>query len=232
MDATENSLLGVGIYGISEAARLTAIPPARLRRWVRGYSFKKRDGNTSQSPPVVSRQLPALDGVVALGFLDLIEVRVVDAMLTRTISWQTIRQAHCNAARIFRTSHPFATRRFQTDGRSIFADVASESDDEALLDVAETQFAFRRFLKPYLENIEFDKAAIAARWRPMGPKRSVVLDPQRSFGQPIVDREGVPTSVIAQAYLTEGSERAVARWYGIQIKSVRDALAFEKQLAA
>jgi uncharacterized protein (DUF433 family) len=232
MDFTEHSFLGVGIYSISDAARLTRVPPQRLRRWVKGYSFRNPDGNTSQSPPVVNRQLPVIDGAVALGFLDLVEVRVVDAMLTLGISWRTIRSAHCNAARTFQTSHPFATMRFRTDGGSVFADLAADSDEDALLDIAESQFAFRRFLNPYLENIEFDKRAVAMRWRPMGSKRSIVLDPQRSFGQPIVDLEGVPTSVIAQAYRAEGSERAVANWYGIKIKSVRDALAFEKLIAA
>src|SRR4051812_24982697 len=113
MDATGTSFFGVGIYSIPDAARLTRVPSQRLRRWVKGYSFRKPGGDTSQSPPVVTRQLPLIDGAVALGFLDLIEVRVVDAMLTRGISWKTIRSAHANAARIFQTSHPFATRRFR-----------------------------------------------------------------------------------------------------------------------
>ncbi len=36
----------------------------------------------------------------------------------------------------------------------------------------------------------------------------MVLDPKRSFGQPIVDTEGVPTAVLYKAYLAEsGSAR-------------------------
>jgi uncharacterized protein (DUF433 family) len=49
----------------------------------------------------------------------------------------------------------------------------------------------------------------------------------RSFGQPIVSREGVPTSILAQAFEIEQSVEVVADWYEVDPVSVQDAIAFE-----
>ncbi len=60
----------------------------------------------------------------------------------------------------------------------------------------------------------------------------VVLDPQRAFGQPIVTKEGVPTTTLAEAIAVEGTVDRVARIYDVGPDSVRDAIRFEKTLAA
>jgi uncharacterized protein (DUF433 family) len=66
----------------------------------------------------------------------------------------------------------------------------------------------------------------------MDRRRQVVLDPARAFGQPIVDREGVPTATLAESYEAEGSIERVAGWFEISVASVRDAVEFEQQLSA
>jgi hypothetical protein len=43
MDGSETrnpSLLGIGLYTVAEASRLTCIPQGRLRRWLRGYTYR------------------------------------------------------------------------------------------------------------------------------------------------------------------------------------------------
>jgi uncharacterized protein (DUF433 family) len=230
-DRKPQTLIGTGIYSIPEAARLTRIPPARIRRWVAGYAFGTRS-KRRLSPPVVRAQLPVLEGQVALGFLDLLEVRFVDAFRTAGVGWKAIRLAHERARELFETQNPFSTKAFRTDGRRIFADVVHDAGEEGLLDLVSNEWAFGKILKPYLyEGLEFvDEQAI--RWWPMGLRRQVVLDPKRSFGQPVVDREGVPTAVLAGAYAAEESIEAVSRWYEVEPSSVRDAVEFEKSLAA
>lgn len=71
---------------------------------------------------------------------------------------------------------------------------------------------------------------MAARWFPVASRR-VVIDPARSFGQPIV-QEGVPTLVLAKTFAAEGSYSRVARWYDVDVRSVRAAVDFEHRLAA
>ena len=70
------------------------------------------------------------------------------------------------------------------------------------------------------------------RWWPYGQEYLVVLDPARSFGQPILAKEGIPTAILASAYKTEKSIKTIALWYEIEEKAVKNALEFERKIAA
>lgn len=230
MTLQEPSFLGVGLYTVPEAARLTRVSPNRIRRWLRGYSFTVADGTQHLSPPVWQRELTGDE--LALTFRDLIEVRFVHAFREAGLSWRVIRQSADRAADLFQTTHPFATRRFyRTDGRRIFAETLSESGEEELLDLFENQYTFRLIIEPYLFGLQFVENDLL-RWWPLGVNRRVVIDPQRSFGEPITPKESVPTRVIMGGVRAEGSHEKVARWFGIPLRSVRDAVEFETGLAA
>ena len=88
---------GSGLYTIAEAARLTGISPGRVRRWMRGYTFVR--GNEPRTSPPVIRGQYALNeqGSIALSFMDLMEVRFVDAFLKKGVRWPTLRKAHDRA---------------------------------------------------------------------------------------------------------------------------------------
>ena len=49
----------------------------------------------------------------------------------------------------------------------------------------------------------------------------MVLDPARSFGQPIAAQSGVPTIVLFDAVKSEGSIKAAARVYEVSEMEVR-----------
>jgi uncharacterized protein (DUF433 family) len=231
MVRNSNPFVGVGIYSVSEASRLSGVSRARIRRWLRGYTFKHGTG-IHESPPVWRRQLPSVGNSVALGFLDLMEVRFVNAFLEKGVSWRTIRRAAEIARRKYNKDHPFSTRQFKTDGKRMFEEVIEKSGENKLLDIVSNQYAFQRILAPYLKGVEFDRSDNLVRWWPLGPRRQVVIDPQRSFGQPIAAAEGVPTSILYRAYQVEDSVLAVASWYEVSRASVRAAVEFEKILAA
>lgn len=224
-------LTGVGIYTVPDAARLTGVTESRIRRWIRGYTYSYRS-HLHQSPPVWKRQLPSVGGSLALGFLDLMEVRFVNAFRDHGVSWKTLRLAAERARRLFDATHPFSTKRFTTDGRSIFAELRAETGEASLVDVVRSQYAFRQVLAPYLHGVEYDEESIVIRWWPLGQKRRVVIDPRRSLGQPIVQPEGVPTSILASAYRREEDVNVVAEWYAVSARSVKDAIDFEGRLAA
>ena len=223
-------LIGVGLYTVAEAARLTRVPPARIRRWIRGYRYKyAADREARYSPPVFPSEIVPIEGARSLSFLDLQEIRFVDAFRRRGVSWKTLRLAHERGQALVHNSHPFATGMFWTDGRAILLELAK--GDVALLDIIRGQLAFKRIIEPYLSQLDFEHDQ-AIRWWPMGKHRRVVIDPKRNFGQPIVSKEGVPTAVLAKAYRVERSVVKVTRWFKVEEKSVRDAVAFERRLAA
>jgi uncharacterized protein (DUF433 family) len=228
-ESSAYQLIGIGIYTFPEASRLSGVPISSIRRWALGYEYSFR-GERHSMPAVVKPQLHPISGVFALGFLDLQEIRFLHAFRRHGVSWHTLRLATEKARVIVGRSHPFSTGKFRDDGKRIMTLIAAEADDPALEDIVSKQLAFARVIKPYLKGLEFSHGSVA-RWFP-GPDRRVVVDPTRSFGQPIVTKWGVPTLVLAKAYKAEKSFARVAQWYEIDVPSVRAAVVFEHRLAA
>jgi len=226
----DRSLLGVGIYTVTDAARITRVPPARIRRWLRGHEYVYR-GERRSSKPVILGQLPVIEDQVSLGFRDLIELLVIDGFLREGVKWKLIHAAHQGARHILCTDHPFCDYRFKTDGRQILLDASEQTGNRELLNVVTDQYSWRKIVDPYLRaSLDFLGNNVAL-WWPMGRKRRVTINPARMFGKPTVT-EGVPTATLGRAYAAEHSFAKVAWWYEVAVRSVRDAVAYEQRLAA
>jgi uncharacterized protein (DUF433 family) len=173
-------------------------------------------------------------GEPVVSFRDLLELRLVAVFVGHGVSLRVIRATADFARREFGTDYPLSSRRFLTDGRTIFLEaVAAEGKDE-LMDVPKRQLVFSTIVRPSLyEGIEYE-ADRARRWYPMGGSGKVVmLDPKVQFGTPIVASAGIPTDTLHAAFLAEGRDRkAVARIYGVLPQEVDAAVKFETKLAA
>lgn len=220
-----------GIYTVRDAAQLTGVSTGRIRRWLRGYRYRTRK-KAYASPPLWQGQWEPIDHSLALGFLDLIEIRFVDAFLKAGVTWAMLRDARARAQQMFKVSHPFCTRGFVTDGREIFVELHRETGEPSLLEIVRRQQVFAQIIKPFLKELEFDGEHGLVRWWPMKQKRLVVLDPARNFGRPIVARHGVPTEVLAKAAQSCGSVTEVGRWFEVPEADIRDAIEFEQRFAA
>ena len=223
-----SALINRGLYSIPEANRLTGVPARTIRRWIEGYSYA-RSGEKFESTPlwhssVFSESIPCID------FLDLIELRVVDAILKEGVSLHAVRAALIKARELFQVDRPFSSSCFKTDGKSVFLEIQKDSDDPKLIDLIKNQYAINRVLEPSFKNIDFNNTT-ASRWWPLSRKSSVILDPKLSFGAPVVNETFVPTAVLVNAVDQFGSVRAAAKWFDVSISSVNDALSFEKGLS-
>ena len=230
--ATSLRLIGRGLYSVPEAERLTAVSTGRIRRWMRGYSWG-HGGVRHSSPPIIATQIERINGSYALDFGDLIEIRFLDAFRKHGVGWRAIRIASERASQLIGHRHPFSTRKFKTDGRTILAELVKPTGEASLLDLVRNQYAFEQVISPFLYlGLEFGSHDEPMLWRPLGIDREVVIDPTRAFGAPIVRREGVPTRVLYYCYMAEGSIEAAASWYDVDQKSARDAIEYEQSLAA
>ena len=192
-----------GIYSVPDAAHLTGVSAGRIRRWLRGYSFRSRN-KEYHSAPLWHGQLEPIDNALALGFLDLIEIKFVDAFLQAGVSWFMLRKAHERASQLFNQSHPFGTQRFATDGREIFVELHEQTGEATLMEIVRKQKVFPQIVRPFLNELEFGDGDVLVRWRPSTSRRLVVLDPTRSFGRPIVLPKAVPTEMLARAVRASG----------------------------
>ena len=222
--------IGIGYYTIPEASRLLSIPSINIRRWLGGYSFRKGT-RVHHMDPLWEPQLPKLNGHIELGFRDLIELRFVQAFIEAGLNLLTIRNCLNYARECVDDPHPFSTRRFQTDGKTIFLDSAERAEDNQLLDLKKRQYVIKRVIERSFKDLDIENDAVS-RWRPFKGKSSIVIDPERAFGQPMVAKYGVPTVVLSQAVLAEGSVSTVARLYEVSVSVIRDAVAYEKSLLA
>lgn len=222
--------LGIGFYSLSDAALLLGIPQRNIRRWLGGYSFAL-DGGRRDMPPLWTPELPEVDDRLELGFRDLIELRFVRAFLDAGLHLHTIRNCLDYARECVDSDRPFSTRRFKTDGRTIFLESLERSGEAKLLDLKKHQYAFKNVLERSFRDLDIEDDAVA-RWRPYRGKATIVVDPARAFGQPIAAKSGVPTVVLADAVKAEGSLARVAKLFEVAIGVVRDAVAFEGELRA
>jgi len=199
---------------------------------MRGYTWTRGE-EEHFSPPIIATHIGRIDGSLALDFGDLIEIRFLDAFRKHGVSWWAIRLASERASELIGHRHPFSTRKFKTDGRTILAELVQPTGDRSLLDLVRNQYALEQVIAPYLyEGLVFNPRDEPMQWHPLGNHREVVLDPTRAFGAPIVKREGVPTRVLFNCFSAEESVKTVASWYEVSEKSASDAIEYEQSLAA
>jgi uncharacterized protein (DUF433 family) len=223
--AVSYDLIGIGLYTPSEAERLTGIPAAKLVRWLRGHTVGDNPYERLWPP-----QIELQDNRTYLGFRDLMEARVAAGFIDAGLSPQKVRRAIEIARDIVKDDRPLSTARLRTDGMTVFLQRVDESSDESLIDLFRKQYAFKRIVEPSLRNLDFE-GGVPARWWPASKSASIVVDPRRSFGQPIDDATGIPTRVLSDAAISEGSVEAAATVWRVPIASVKRAINFEQELA-
>lgn len=221
---TENDLLGVGIYTAPEAGRYTGISSSTILRWLKGHS-----ANGKTYAPLWTPEIAPIDEKMFLSFRDLMELRTISYFLRAGVSPHTIRKAIMEARKAIGESHPLSSKGFKTDGRTIFLEIAKDDDDPQLLDLVNRQYAFKRIIDQSLRDVEFEDKS-PARWWISSKKNGILIDPKRSFGQPIDDASGIPIEIIASAVEYDNDLSRVARDWEIPLATVRRAVEFNNEI--
>ncbi|MEI6099895.1 MAG: hypothetical protein WCS20_16695 [Alphaproteobacteria bacterium] len=225
-----HEFVGVGLYSLADAAQLLKAPPRKIRRWMDGYDYKQDDG-IHHVPPLWVPDIPKIEDQVELSFRDLIELRFVSAFLEKGIGLKAVRNCLDYARLCMNTDRPFSSGRFRTDGRTIFLESLEAASEPKLLDLKEKQYVFKQVVEQSFKNLDLEGDTVK-RWRPFRGKDSIVVDPLRSFGQPVASASGVPTIVLAEAVKAEGSLSRVAAMYEVEKTVVQDAVRFHQELMA
>ena len=227
--------IGRGVYSLAEASRLSGVPVKTLHRWAQGYRYTRR-GQRRFSEAILGTGLQQRGDEPIFEFRDIMEARFLSAFRQSGVKWTVIRRVAANAHKILAATHPFATKLFRTDGRTILLQqiLKDEEEDAQLIDLLQNQYEWNKLVETYLvkEKVDFNLQDEPTRWWPLGSERQVVVDAERAFGAPIVPREGVQTYLLAKAVAVEGDVDYVASWYRVTTEAVRDAIAFEQGLRA
>jgi len=213
-------ILGSGVYTPREAARLTGVTPRDVLRWTRG---------SGPSEPLWGAYYLSLDDSTEISFLDMLEIRVVAALRRADVSLQAIRFAIDFAQRSYGIDRPLASLHFRTDGKEILIE-ALEGDGEltSLSRKRAGQKVFKQIVAQSLEDLDYEDER-PVRWRPQ-KSRHVVIDPARSFGDPLLDESGVSTRMLREEFDAFGNLRYLSKIYEIPEAQIRSAVNFERAL--
>lgn len=217
----DDRILGKGVYTPKEAARLVGTNAQQVLRWTRG---------SGPNEPLWSAHYQFLDNdVTELSFFDLIEVRVVNALRKASISLQSIRFAISFAQKKYGIERPLASQAFKTDGTEILMQ-AIENDGEyvSLSKKRPGQKVFGEIIAQSLNDLEYE-GEMAARWRPQN-YNAVIIDPERHFGDPILDAYGVSTKIINDEFKELSDLNYLSRLYEIPKKALQVCVLFERSL--
>ncbi len=164
-----------------------------------------------------------------LGFRDLVEARIVNALRAKGFGLPTIRICIDRARALIADERPFSTQQFRTDGKTILLEITRGLDEPELIDLRRRLGVFNRVVAPSLADLDFECGS-AARWWLLHGKKSIVADPERAFGQSIIAEHGITTARVAQAVKAEGSTERVAKLYEVKPRLLRDALPYQRQI--
>ncbi|RYH38992.1 MAG: DUF433 domain-containing protein [Alcaligenaceae bacterium] len=236
---------GTGIYSVQEASRLIGVSGRDIRRWLFGYHYRKTPGEADsrvEMEPLWRPELADEDFEEdVLGFRDLLELRFIREFTEHGVHLRVIRRCLRNAADMYGVTHPMTLPRFKTDGKTIYAEALhEEARENSLVDLKSRQSVFKEIIRPSLyTGIVYDTdGKQASKWYPtVVSKRGrspIVIDPERQFGAPIIERTGTPTRVLYASYIAEGADaraRALtARVYEIPSRDLDIAIRFEEDL--
>lgn len=219
------TMLGNGVYGYHEAARLTGLKRERVREW-----FRIRDDQKKHRPIFLS-DYESVEGDRAISFFDLIDVFVAGQLREHGVSLQTLRCVYSRLQVELKAKHPFCRSELLSDGKIIFMRGMDGKGQEELREVLTRQKVFPSIILPFLKKIDYGQVSkLAERWH---IARMVVIDPRICFGKPIVEEYSIPTASLADAYQANDRDaERVADWFNVNTDHVLAAVEFESNMAA
>lgn len=216
--ANNDSVLGKGAYSVADAARIVGANYHTLRGWM------------NPEHGIIPRRFDPETGLVS--FTELMEMHFVKMFMDAGVHPRIIHAASRAAARKYKTDYPFTVKRFDTDGRTIFATLAdSATGKEMVEDLRKGQLVFTNIVRPFFKKLDFHRSDVSRYW-PLGKRSRILLDPTRRFGAPIDNETGIPTHTLYEATKAGGGQtiKYVANWFGVPESAVRAAVKFEKSL--
>jgi uncharacterized protein (DUF433 family) len=211
-------------YSIAEAAHYLGVPKSTLRAWFAGQ----------QGFRAVIR--PADPKTLVLSFSNLVEAYVLSAIRRKHhIGLPTIRRGLKFLTDKLGSKRPLLEEQFATHGAKLFVERLRQ-----IINLSQTgQVEMAELIRTYLERVERDAKGMPIKLYPFmrtqPPKeqpRTVVIDPQVSFGRPVLAGTGIPTAALAEQFKAGDLPPDLAKDYGASEEAIWDAIRCELDLKA
>ncbi|TMC06281.1 MAG: DUF433 domain-containing protein [Chloroflexi bacterium] len=216
-------LLERPLYSMPQVDRLLALPPRTAKRWIDGYQRRGR-----LYDPVI-RLEPTGDEIVTWG--EFVEARFLAEYRTKGVPMVRMRPAIMELRKEF-GKYPLAHARPFVDGKELVLKVQEAVGLEralVMVVVRSGQLMLSDAANHFLQSVEYgsDDDPIVHRIHPLTGNHTVVVDPLRQFGEPVV--RSVPTAVIAELFDAGDSVESIADLYELERDDVEAALRYERE---
>lgn len=212
----------LGVYTVPDISRILGLPYSKIQYWIKEYWSKEFTSNSNLYIQGYNKDRTA-------NFYTLIEFYTFSQLRIHGVAKKSIINAHNIIAQQLGVKYPFATSTILTDGKRVFFSPNNDSDSIIYADKT-LQYAITGIIKHFCEKIDF-KNDMAYRFWPQGKKKSVVIDPEHQFGQPVISE----TNVLAETLflLNKGGEsiKFLTSLYNLPRNKVVDAIEFYKKVA-
>lgn len=173
--------------------------------------------------PIVT-SVDAARNEASIPFVGLAEGMVIAAFRRAGVSMQHLREAVAILEREIGLEHALASRRLYADGAQLLF---------GLTVVVSQQKVFSAVVEEYLTRIEYGADGWAQSLvSPATPERTTVVDPARSFGQPIFAHGAVRMEDVLDRWRAGESIAHVARDFGVPAEDVEAYLRVAVPVAA
>lgn len=220
---TQNVIgVGTGIYTLADVASILRLPAAKVRRWMHEYwQLRFSSSSYSEFSYGAGKEL-------VTNFLTLIEFFTFYQLRQEGVSAQKIVKAHQILSKTFRTKYPFAKSNLLTDGEQVLFD----GDAGNIIQADETlQINIKEAIEPFCKKVEFSDDDLVKRFYPMGKDHSIVIDPKRQFGQPVVGNTNVLAETIYNLHRGGESVETITSLYALSVDQVNDVINYYRKAA-
>jgi uncharacterized protein (DUF433 family) len=210
------------MYTEAEAGRLLGVHQSTLHYWLEGA---ERPDKTY--PPVI-REAPRGGRSVTWG--EFVEAGLLrEYRRTHRVRMPELRRFVDFLRQSFGVPYPLADRRPYVSGRQLVFDAQTAAElgvDYWLVAVANDQLLLTGPSEIFFKHVVWD-GDVAAAWRPdpSRPRSLVRIDPNIRFGRPSI--KGISTRAIWEQVESGEDVAAVADIYGLTLRDVRAALAYQ-----
>lgn len=190
----ERDVYRLPMYTPPQAARIVAVPPATLRNWVQGYSYKTLGGVVEAFPLITTARVGS-SRAPSLPFLGLAEAYVLAAFRAAGVPMQRIRPAIHWLDENIGLPAALASERLKTDGAEILYDFSRQSSyaepDAAsavedlvvvVVVVRNPQRVFVPVVSDYLRTVSYREGYVEQIRLPQYQMIDVIVDPADQLG--------------------------------------------------
>lgn len=204
-----------GLLNQSDAARFLDIPQQTFNYWARGYERGRPLLHVLPQPEHRQATVP---------FVAMAEAYVLDALKAAGVKPRKIRPALLRLQQEF-GEYVLVAPELATDGIDVLWDFSKTSPEgEGLIEGSSGQRVIREIVTDYLQYVVRDEDGYPSmlRLRRWLPSR-IVVDPRRSFGQPIFEESRTRVADVAAMVKAGEDFEVVADELGVTLDDVRTA---------